>query len=210
MSDTDNLFYIVMEADGDDASPVDATGSDMGTGGDAPAEDIAPPAADNAGDDAAGGDDMPPEMNDASMGMDDFGSDDGGTDTGDSDTSSDMGSGDGSEEDADKKDESLSEKANNILNEQLYSRLTKRNSDIEQIISSIKELVPLLPYDTVKSNDEAMSQLKTALARGKQYAINDFESSAYGENQLFFQKLNSLYTLLLNRIDANLKKIHKD
>lgn len=200
-----DLFYMVMEAEGDEMAPVDATGSDIGAGGDAPAEDIAPPATDDAG---TGGDNDSPPMMDDIPGLDDMGGgDDMGGDTGDSDVSSGDSSGDDGE--ADKKDEKLSDKANNILNEQLYGRLTKRNGEIQDIIDSVKELVPLLPYDVVKSNDEAMSQLKTALTRGKQYAINDFADSGYGENYLFFQKLNSLYTLLLNRIDTNLKKIKK-
>lgn len=200
-----DLFYMVMEAEGDDMAPVDATGSDIGAGGDAPAEDIAPPATDDA---AAGGEGDSPPMMDDIPGLDDMGGgDDIGGDTGDSDVSSGDSSGDDGE--ADQKDEKLSDKANNILNEQLYGRLTKRNGEIQDIIDSVKELVPLLPYDVVKSNDEAMSQLKTALTRGKQYAINDFADSGYGENYLFFQKLNSLYTLLLNRIDTNLKKIKK-
>lgn len=204
-----DLFYMVMEAEGDDIAPFDATGSDMGAGGDAPAEDIAPPATDDASmDPGAGGDDDSPPMMDDIPGLDDMGDDSGdGGDTGDSDVSSGDSSGDDGE--ADQKDEKLSDKANNILNEQLYGRLTKRNGEIQDIIDSVKELVPLLPYDVVKSNDEAMSQLKTALTRGKQYAINDFADSGYGENYLFFQKLNSLYTLLLNRIDTNLKKIKK-
>ena len=198
----DNLFYMVMEAEGDEAAPVDSTGSDIGAGGDVPAEDMAPPATDDSG---TGDNDMPTEMDDG--GFDFADPEGGGEDTGDSDTSTgDSGDGDG---EADQKDEKLSDKANNILNEQLYSRLTKRNGEIEDIINSVKELVPLLPYEVVKSNDEAMGQLKTALARGKQYAINDFVDAGYGENQLFFQKLNSLYTLLLNRIDTNLKKIKK-
>lgn len=199
-----DLFYMVMEAEGDDMAPVDATGSDIGAGGDMPAEDIAPPATDDMG----GGDNDSPPMMDDIPGLDDMGGgDDMGGDTGDSDVSSGDSSGD--DGDADQKDEKLSDKANNILNEQLYGRLTKRNGEIQDIIDSVKELVPLLPYDVVKSNDEAMSQLKTALTRGKQYAINDFADSGYGENYLFFQKLNSLYTLLLNRIDTNLKKIKK-
>lgn len=199
-----DLFSIVMEADGDEIAPFDPGATDE-PAGDIPSEDIAPPATDDAADPGTGGDDdsSPPMMDDI-PGFDDSSAE---GDTGDSDVSSGDSSGD--DEEADQKDEKLSDKANNILNEQLYSRLTKRNDEISDIIDSVKDLVPLLPYEVVKSNDEAMSQLKTALSRGQQYAINDFADAGYGENYLFFQKLNSLYTLLLNRIDTNLKKIKK-
>jgi ribulose 1,5-bisphosphate carboxylase large subunit-like protein len=116
-------------------------------------------------------------------------------------------SGENNEEEADKEDTKLSDKANNILNQQLYNRMKDRNSEIEEVLGNLKELVPLLPYDVVKSNDELVNQLKDALEKGQKYVINDFVDSGYGENQLFYQKLDSLYVLLLNRIDTNLKKI---
>lgn len=200
-----DLFSIVMEAEGDDIAPFDA--GEPAPAGDIPSEDIAPPATDDTTTDpgTGGDDDLAPPMMDDIPGLDDSGME---GDTGDSDVSSGDSSGDDGD-DADQKDEKLSDKANNILNEQLYSRLNKRNGEISDIIGNIQELVPLLPYEVVKSNDEAMGQLKTALNKGKQYAINDFSDAGYGENFLFFQKLNSLYTLLLNRIDTNLKKIKK-
>ena len=111
------------------------------------------------------------------------------------------------EEEADQKDDKLSTKANDILNQQLYTKFVARNKDIEGIINSIKDLVPLLPYDVVKSNDKTVNQLKSALQKGQEYVINDFVDSGYGENLLFYNKLDSLYVLLLNRIDSNLKKI---
>lgn len=191
-----NLFFTIMEADGDEPTPMD-------TGGDTPPEDIAPPATDTGGGDDLGD---PPELNDSSgdlgvPSMDDMG---GGTDDfGGSDDSS----GENDDEEADKSDNRLSDKANNILNEQLYKKMVARNNEIEEILSSIKDLVPLLPYDVVKSNDDSVNHLKTALQKGQKYVINDFVDSGYGENQLFYQKLDSLYVLLLNRIDTNLKKI---
>ena len=84
-----------------------------------------------------------------------------------------------------------------------------RNKEIEEIIASLKDLIPLLPYEVVKSNDESVNQLKNALQKGQKYVINDFVDSGYGENLLFYQKLDSLYVLLLNQIDKNLKKIKK-
>ena len=198
-----NLFYTIMEADGDELQPFDGGGDDAPA--DAPPEDIAPPATDDGG----GGDtlDSPPPLNeDDSGGMDlSSMSDDGGGD--------DMGGGDsGNEEnadDADQKDTNLSDKANNILNEQLYKKMVARNNEIEEILGNIKDIVPLLPYDVVKSNDESVNHLKSALMKGQKYVINDFVDSGYGENLLFYQKLDSLYVLLLNQIDTNLKKIKK-
>lgn len=204
------LFFMIMEADGDEIEPFDDTGgSDAGadTGGDIPSEDIAPPATE---DDSGGGDDMPPEMNDTGMdGMPDM-NDGGGGDTGGfGDDSSDSSGDSNDNDDADKKDDSLSEKANNILNQRLYQRMVDRNKEIEEIIKNIQTLVPLLPFETVKQNDGYINQLKTALVKGQKYAVDDFINAGYGENLLFYQKLDSLYALLLNRIDTNLKKIRK-
>lgn len=198
-----NLFYTIMEADGDELQPFDGGGDDAPA--DAPPEDIAPPATDDGG----GGDtlDSPPPLNEDDGGEMDFSSmsDDGGGD--------DMGGGDsGNEEnadDADQKDTNLSDKANNILNEQLYKKMVARNNEIEEILGNIKDIVSLLPYDVVKSNDESVNHLKSALMKGQKYVINDFVDSGYGENLLFYQKLDSLYVLLLNQIDTNLKKIKK-
>ncbi len=197
-----NLFYTIMEADGDELQPFDGGGD---APADTPSEDIAPPATDDGG----GGDtlDSPPPLNEDDGGGMDLSSmsDDGGGD--------DMGGGDsGNEEnadDADQKDTNLSDKANNILNEQLYKKMVARNNEIEEILGNIKDIVPLLPYDVVKSNDESVNHLKSALMKGQKYVINDFVDSGYGENLLFYQKLDSLYVLLLNQIDTNLKKIKK-
>jgi hypothetical protein len=195
-----NLFFTVMEADGDELQPFD--GGDPGTA-DAPPEDTAPPAT----DDAAGGlDDGPPPLNeDDGGGMDDFSMDD---NSGGDDTSSDSSEGD-EEQEADQKDTKLSDKANNILNERLYRQFTARNNEIEDIINNLKGLVPLLPMDVVKSNDESMAHLKSALMEGQRYVINDFVDSGYGENLLKYQQLDGLYVTLLNQIDKNLKKIKK-
>jgi len=113
----------------------------------------------------------------------------------------------GGDEEADKQDTKLSTKANDILNQSLYTKFVNRNREIEDIITSIKDTIPLLPNDIIKSNDKSMNQLKAALQKGQEYVINDFVDSGYGENLLFYQKLDSLYVLLLNRIDTNLRKI---
>lgn len=188
------LFFTVMEAEGDLLQPFDDGG-----GADAPSEDIAPPATDDGG----GGDalDSPPPLSeDDGMNLSGDMSDIGGGDDMSGDDSN-------NEEEADKKDTTLSDKANNILNQQLYQKMVNRNNEIEEILNNIKDIVPLLPYDVVKSNDESVNHLKSALLKGQKYVINDFVDSGYGENLLFYQKLDSLFVLLLNQIDTNLKKI---
>lgn len=197
---SNGLFFTVMEAEGDLLQPFDDGG------GDAPAEDVAPPATDNSG----GGDDLdsPPPLNedsdmDLSGDMSSDSLDAGGDDMGGDDST------DSEEDEADKKDTKLSDKANNILNQQLYQKMVNRNNEIEEILNNIRDIVPLLPYDVVKSNDESINHLKSALMKGQKYVINDFVDSGYGENLLFYQKLDSLYVLLLNQIDTNLKKIKK-
>lgn len=200
-----DLFMMVMEAEGDLVEPFDAGdagGGDvsMDAGGDAPVD---------SGSDDAGFDDQPPEPSDGG-GLDDFSADGGDDsssdfgDSGDSDSSSD----DGGEDDK-KEDKKLSQKANDILNQKLYTTFIDRNSEIEDIINNIQTIVPVLPYDVVKSNDKHLTRLKSALLRGQKYVINDFVDSGYGENLLFYQKINSLYTLLLNSIDSNLKRLKK-
>lgn len=203
-----DLFMMVMEADGDLVEPFDA--GDAGGGGDATADtgDIGSDSPIDSGSTDQGFDDQPPEPSDDG-GLEDF-STDGGDDSGgfgDSDSGDDSSSDDG--EDDNKEDKKLSQKANDILNQKLYTTFIDRNSEIEDIINNIQTVVPVLPYDVVKSNDKYLSRLKSALLRGQKYVINDFVDSGYGENLLFYQKMNSLYTLLLNSIDSNLKRLKK-
>ena len=198
----DNLFFMVMEAEGDEMGGMEAFDenamSDAGT-----SEDVAPPATEeNSGGDDVG--DAPPDMGSDFGDMGDLNSMEGDDQTGGDEMSGDNGE---DNEEADQKDAKLSDKANNILNQQLYIKFVARNKDIEGIITSIKDLVPLLPYDVIKSNDKSVNQLKSALQKGQEYVINDFVDRGYGENLLFYQKLDSLYVLLLNQIDSNLKKI---
>ena len=188
-----SLFFTVMEAEGDELQPFDG-------GADTPPEDIAPPATDTGGGDDLGA--PPPLEDDGGLEVPSLDDSGGGDDMGGDDSSSEN-----NEEEADQNDTRLSDKANNILNEQLYKKMDARNKEIEEILASLKDIVPLLPYDVVKSNDESVNQLKNTLLKGQKYVINDFVDSGYGENLLFYQKLDSLYVLLLNRIDTNLKKI---
>ena len=199
---TKSIFFTVMEAEGDELQPFDGGSNDAPTA-DVPSEDIAPPATDSTdGGDIAD----PPPLSDDGGGdfdMPSFGEDDtGGEDTTGEDSSN-------NEEEADKQDTSLSDKANKILNEQLYKKMVARNNEIDEILTTLKTIVPSLPYDVVNDNNDLIDKLKNALNKGKKYVINDFVDSGYGENQLFFQELDSLYTLLLDQIDKKLKKAIK-
>jgi hypothetical protein len=198
--DNDSLFYLVMEADGDAIEPFDG-------GGDAPTDTTADPPPDTGGD---LGDDGPPPLSDE--GGDDlssFSDDGGGDDMGGFGDDGGNGSGDDSDGD-NKNDEKLSEKANNILNQELYKKMVMRNKEIEDTLKSIRDLAGALPYDIVKTNEDSLNHLKTALSRGQDYVIHDFVDAGYGENLLFAKKLDATYTILLNRIDANLKKVKND
>ena len=189
-----DLFTLVMEAEGDLLQPFDGGESPDTGGNEQPPANDTPPSSDAE----------PPEMgDDEDLSFSDSSSD-GGADMG-------MGDDENSEDDGqpNKEDEKLSEKANNILNQQLYQRMLDRNSEIEEIINNIQMITPMIPYDLVTQNDKSVNQLKTALNKGQNYVINKFIDSQYGENLLFFQKLDSLYTLLLDTIDANLKSINK-
>lgn len=186
-----NLFYTIMEAEGDLLEPFDE-GNDN-----SPTEESPPSDMDDNSDINEAIDDQPPEMNESDN-LDDMSSE-----SDDSGGSND----DSSEDEADKKDTNLSNKANNILNQQLYQKMINRNSEVEDILNNVKKLVPLLPYEVVQSNDKSINRLKKALFKGQQYVINNFVDSGYGVNLLFYQKLDSLYILLLDQIDSNLKKI---
>ena len=189
-----DLFTLVMEAEGDLLQPFDGGESPDTGGNEQPPANDTPPSSDAE----------PPEMSDDEDLSFSDSSSDGGADMG-------MGDDENSEDNGqpNKEDEKLSEKANNILNQQLYQRMLDRNSEIEEIINNIQMITPMIPYDLVTQNDKSVNQLKTALNKGQKYVINKFIDSQYGENLLFFQKLDSLYTLLLDTIDANLKSINK-
>ena len=192
-----NLFQLVMEAGGNVIEPFDAGGADMGMDASAGA----PPDASMGGD--------PPPLDDSTMGgMDNMGFDMGG-DMGMMGGDDMSGGADGQqpEEGTQNGGEKLSEKANSILNQKLYQQMMDRNQEIEDTIESINRLVPLLPYQTIKENDPDMSRLKAALDKGKSYLIENFVGAKYGENLIFFQKLDALYTLLIEHLNENLKKL---
>lgn len=192
-----DLFLMVMEAEGDMVQPFDENTPNPDDT--SPQPEQAPPEPD--------GMDEPPEMaKDDTLSM----NGDGGID--------DMSMGDESQQDEndDNQDgtkdgnEKLSEKANAILNQKLYQQFIDRNKEIEDILDNLQKLVPMLPYEVVKQNDGYVNRLKTALDKGKKYAIEKFVDSKYGENLLYFHKLDALYNLLEDEINKNLKSFETD
>ena len=195
----ENLFTFIMEADDiPDFDPGD-TGGDAfpDTTGDASPETPAP-----------ANDGMPPEMN--TTNDDDFGFNPEGENTG-----TDMGDmSDTNEEEQDpddnKEGENIGEKTNAIFNQRLYEQLTSRNTSVENTLEQLQGVIPVLPYETVQELDKPLNQLKTALAKGQSYAIDKFINAEYGENLLFYEKLNSVYTLIEDKIDHIIKRFKKD
>lgn len=192
-----DLFLMVMEAEGDLVQPFDEN---------APAPEDASPQPEQAPPEPDGMDEPPEMAKDDTMSM----NGDGGI--------NDMPMGDESQQDEndDNEDgskdgnEKLSDKANAILNQKLYQQMIDRNKEIEDILDNIQRIVPLLPYEVVKQNDGYVNRLKTALDKGKKYAIEKFVDSKYGENLLYFHKLDALYNLLEDEINKNLKSFETD
>lgn len=192
-----DLFLMVMEAEGDLVQPFDEN---------APAPEDASPQPEQAPPEPDGMDEPPEMAKDDTMSM----NGDGGI--------NDMPMGDESQQDEndDNEDgskdgnEKLSDKANAILNQKLYQQMIDRNKEIEDILDNIQRIVPLLPYEVVKQNDGYVNRLRTALDKGKHYAIEKFVDSKYGENLLYFHKLDALYNLLEDEINNNLKSLDND
>lgn len=200
-----NIFYIVMEADGDTMEAFDASGGDD-AGGDVSADPPMDTGEEIGSDDISSTEDVETGGDEMSS-FDDGGGDDMG---GFGDDSSDDSSSDNSDEEDDKKKgKKVADKANNILNQQLYQKFCNKNKEIEEIITNVRKVAPLLPYEFTGDTDQLINHLKTALLKGQNYVVNDFVDAGYGENLLFYQKLEALYTLLLNKIDTNLKNIKK-
>ena len=188
-----NLFYAIMEAEGDLLEPFEPS--------DEPEADVPDPQQGQTEEQppADMGADAPPETTD----MEDLSFDETGGDEGDANEENADGN-------QDQKPESLSQKANDVLNQRLYQQMLDRNSEIEEILNNLQSIIPLLPYDVVVQNDKSINRLKRALTNGQEYVLNKFVNLSYGENLLYYQKLDSLYTLLQDAIDSVLKKFQKD
>lgn len=187
-----NLFYAIMEAEGDLMEPF--------TPEDTPEPE---PVAQQQGETAEqppadmGADDLPPEPTD----MEELSFDETG---GEGEPST------GGEDQSDQENQSMSQKANDVLNQRLYQQMLIRNSEIEEILDNLQAIIPLLPYDVVVQNDKSINRLRSALTNAQEYVLTKFVNLSYGENLLYYQKLDSLYTLLQNAIDSVLKKIPND
>lgn len=196
MGNENNFFRYLMEADGEEAPPVD--------GGD-------PPAMDSPEDSAPSDDiDLPPEMPSSNEDVGDDSLDIGGDMGSDDFSDSSDSSSDDSEDKKEKAEEDkISYKTNNILNERLYDQMVHRNKEIEDIVENLQKISPILPSDVVLEIDKSLNQLKQALSKGKSYVIDKFVNSEYGENMLYYKKLDSLYVLLMSNINSNIKGIDK-
>lgn len=190
----DDIFHFIMEAEGDD----EVASFDVG------GEDNSSPQVDASGEEQSPDADSPPPMAD---GGDEIPAFDDSQDMGGEEDSLGDGDQETEEENPDKKDGKLSEKVSNILNQQLYSTLLNKNLEIENTINSINDLNSALPYDIINKNEEPLRKLKAALSRGQTYAIDSFIDNKYGENRMFYQKLDAVYTLLLDELNTNLKKV---
>lgn len=188
-----DFFQFIMEAEGDTLQPFDA-GEDLSEANDPVSTQQEPSPGSN--DNNGGFEDPPPLTEDDDLSFSDEGGEDGEDNNSDEDSSNED-------------DEKLSENANNILNQRLYQKIINRNDEIEEILKNLQTIIPSLSLEVVRSNDLSVNRLKTALTKGKKYVINKFVDSKYGENLLFYEKLDSLYTLLLDSIDKNLKKNYK-
>jgi hypothetical protein len=200
MAEKRNLFYMVMEAEGDDLlQPMDFGGD---SSPETPTE--APPPDSNTGTN-----DNPPPLEEANNADAlSFPGEDGGGENQDTGENTDDGdNGDNTEEN--KEDEQLSAKADAVLNKNLYDQFVKRNEEVEDILTNLQTISSVLPIEIVNENDKSVNQLKSALAAGKNYVIEKFVDAKYGENALYFRKLDALYTLLMDKIDSNLKKAER-
>ena len=189
-----NLFYAVMEAEGDllePFTPTEEPEADMADQQQGQTDEQPP---------ADMGADSPP---DPGGGMEDLGSfDETGGDMEDQPEGEEGQNGEGQPQ----QNQNLSQKANDVLNQRLYQQLLNRNDEIQETIDNLQAILPVLPNDVVVQNDKSINRLKSALTHGQDYALNKFVSMGYGENLLYYQKLDSLYTLLQNEIDSVLKK----
>lgn len=189
-----SFFHLIMEADGDpleafDPGPVEEAPADPQPAPENQDDGASPPnPVDDSIDELAGFDDSDPNADEGEPGGDGMADDDGQTEE-------------------EPENQNLSEKANNALNQNLYRQLVKRNQDIEDTIENVQQIIPVMPHDVIKEIDIPMNRLKAFLENGKQYAINKFIDSGYGENLLYFQKLDAAYQILLDQLNLGLKKI---
>ena len=183
-----NLFRIIMEADTDYQLQSFDSGIDQGS-----QEQQMNPPMDSAAPESGYQSDPPPLNDDSDMGFEDAG----GTDQ-----MQEIDETDGS-----RKKKKMSVKTSNLLNQQLYEKLSSRNSEIEKYIDSISTILPIIPFENTDVSDKYIQKLRDALYIGQDYAINNFSNKDYGENNTFFIKLDQSYSLILDELNMILKKI---
>lgn len=202
MAEKRNLFYMVMEAEGDDLlQPFDAGGAEASP--EAPT-DAPPPDSTSSGNN----DNPPPLEETSNADALSFPGEDGGGENQDTGENTDGNEDENAEDN--KEDEQLSEKASNVLNKTLYDQFVARNQEVDDIVGNLQTISAVLPIDVVKENEDDVNKLKSALNAGQDYVIDKFVYAQYGENALYFRKLDALYTLLMDRINSRLKKAEKN
>lgn len=199
-----DLFLMVMEAEGDLVEPFDGGTDAPPDAGDSPEQ--APSTPD--------GMDAPPPLNDtgddALAAPFDDGGDSGGQDDNNMDEMGNDDNGDDQTDDTNANDTKLSDKANAVLNQKLYQQMVDRNQEISDVLENLSKITPVLPYEVVQQNETPTIRLRQALQKGQDYLLDKFLGSKYGENLMFFHKLDALYTVLLQNIDENLKKFSEN
>lgn len=201
-----NLFVSVMEAEGNELQPFssdDNIDNSTTNSGDA-AEQQSPPQQDqNIGD-------TPPELNESNdnniQSFDDSNSGDNTTDTGNADDGNNN-TDDYNPDDDTKSNQKISEKANDILNQQLYEQMVSYNNDLDDLLDSLQTIVPVLPFEVVREIDNNTVKLQDTLTTSKNYVINKFINSPYGANLVFFEKVKSLSEILKTQINKCLKQV---
>lgn len=188
----ENLFVAFMEAEGDLL------------------QDFDPEAGDDTMIEDDGSTDEAPAPSNTQQPMDDLLSP---PTTEDQLTPDDMGMDDESSQDVDgedqEKDESISKKVSNNLNSELLAKFTEKNEFVEKTIDNLRKLIPLLPAEIVQKVNDNIKTLNNAFEKGKEYVVVKFIDKDYGENLMYFEKLNILYELLLKNINSDIKVILK-
>ena len=190
----ENLFYTVMEADGDllepftpsEDPPAEMADQQQGQTNEQPPADM--------------GADLPPEPG---GGMEDLGFDETGGDMGEQEENQD-------DQNGNQENQMLAQKTDEILNQNLYQQWLFKNDEMEKMIDDLQAILPILPCNVVDQNDKSINRLNRLLMYSKDYVLNKFTQLSYGENLMQYQKLDSLYALLQNEIDSVLKKFQKD
>ncbi len=192
-----NLFYAVMEADGDLLEPFNPAAAEAEVADEQQGQPPEQPPADM-------GPDSPPEATDMDElgGFDETGGDMDGGENGDPNDPNQQGQ--------PPQDRKLSQKANDALNQKLYQQFVERNSEIEETLENLQAIIPILPYDVVSQNDKSINRLKSALTVAQDYVLNTFVKAGYGENLWEYQRMDALYTLLQNKINKTLKTFQND